>query len=79
MAFGRSGAPKLTDGGAKEREEHGELGSGLTGARAAAWRPGGRGEEKGAVRCGVLRGSSGGFYRAGGGRRGGGRSNGGGE
>jgi hypothetical protein len=33
---GRSGAPKLTDGGAKGREEHGELGSGLTGARAVA-------------------------------------------
>jgi hypothetical protein len=31
------------------------------------------------VSCGVLRGSSGGFYRAGGGRRGGGRSNGGDE
>jgi hypothetical protein len=36
-ASGRSGAPKLTGGGAKEREEHGEFGSGLTGARAAAW------------------------------------------
>jgi hypothetical protein len=35
-----SGAPKLTGGGAKEREEHGDLGSGLTGAWAAAWRPG---------------------------------------
>jgi hypothetical protein len=34
-AFGRSGAPKLTGGGAKGREEHGELGSGLTGARVA--------------------------------------------
>jgi hypothetical protein len=34
--FGRSGAPKLTGGGAKGREEHGELGSGLTGAQAAA-------------------------------------------
>jgi hypothetical protein len=30
----------------------------------------GRGEDKGSARCGVLRGSSGGFYRAGGGRRG---------
>jgi hypothetical protein len=35
-ASGRSGAPKLTDGGAKGREEHGELGSGLTGAQAKA-------------------------------------------
>jgi hypothetical protein len=78
-ASGRSGAPKLTGGGAKEREEHGEFGSGLTGARVAAWRPGNgggakrsrelggerfrrrRGEEKGSVRCEVLRGSSGWF------------------
>jgi hypothetical protein len=37
MASGRSGAPKLADGGTKEREEHGDLGSGLTGAREAAW------------------------------------------
>jgi hypothetical protein len=37
-ASGRSGAPKLTGGGAIERGEHEELGSGLTGARAAAWR-----------------------------------------
>jgi hypothetical protein len=44
-AFGRSGAPKLTGGGATEREEHGELGYGLTGARAAAWRPGDGGAE----------------------------------
>jgi hypothetical protein len=68
-ASGRSGAPKLTGGGAKEREEHGDLSSGLTAARAAArrgheklggegfWRGGG--EERGSVRCGVLRGSSG--------------------
>jgi hypothetical protein len=40
MAFSRSGARKLTGGGAKEREEREELGSGLTGAQAAAWRPG---------------------------------------
>jgi hypothetical protein len=63
--------------GVQKREEHGDLGSGLTGARAAAWRPSdaaarrghgklggegfrcGRGEERGSVRCGVLRGSSG--------------------
>jgi hypothetical protein len=35
-ASSRSGAPKLTGGGAIERGEHGELDSGLTGARAAA-------------------------------------------
>jgi hypothetical protein len=37
---GRSGAPRLAGGGAKRREEHGELGSGLTRAWAALWRPG---------------------------------------
>jgi hypothetical protein len=37
MASGHSGAVKLTGEGAIER---GELGSGLTGARAAVWRPG---------------------------------------
>jgi hypothetical protein len=36
-ASGRSGALKLTGGGAIERVE---LGSGLTGARVAVWRPG---------------------------------------
>jgi hypothetical protein len=46
-ASGRSDAPKLTGGGAKGREEHGELGSGLTGARAALWRLGGSGAEPG--------------------------------
>jgi hypothetical protein len=40
MAFGHSGALKLTGGGATERGEHGELGSGLTGARVVVWRPG---------------------------------------
>jgi hypothetical protein len=37
---GRSGALKITVGGAIERGEHGELGSVLTRARAVAWRPG---------------------------------------
>jgi hypothetical protein len=46
-ASGRSGAPELTGGGAKGREEHGELGSGLTGARAALWRLGDGGAEPG--------------------------------
>jgi hypothetical protein len=40
MASSHSGARKLTGGGTTERGEHGELGSGLTGARAAAGRPG---------------------------------------
>jgi hypothetical protein len=44
-ASGRSGVPKLAGGGAKGREEHGELGSGLTGARVALWRPGDSGAE----------------------------------
>jgi hypothetical protein len=38
--YGRSGALNLTDGGAIERGEHGELGLGLTGARVAAWQSG---------------------------------------
>jgi hypothetical protein len=37
MASGHSGALKLIDRGAIERGEHGELGSGLTGAWAAVW------------------------------------------
>jgi hypothetical protein len=45
-ASGCSGAPQLTGGGAKEREEHREFGSGLTRARAAAWRPGNGGGAK---------------------------------
>jgi hypothetical protein len=44
MASGHSGAWKLTGGGTTERGEHGELGSSLTGARAAVWRPGDDGE-----------------------------------
>jgi hypothetical protein len=39
--------PKLADGGAKQRGERGELGSGLTGARAALGRPGDGGAERG--------------------------------
>jgi hypothetical protein len=39
LAFGHSGALKLTGGGATERGEHEELGSGFTGARAAVWQP----------------------------------------
>jgi hypothetical protein len=42
-----SGAPKIVGGGAKGIEEHGELGSGLTGARVALWRPGDGGAEPG--------------------------------
>jgi hypothetical protein len=38
-------APKLTGGGTKRREEHRELGSSLTGARAALWRLGDGGAE----------------------------------
>jgi hypothetical protein len=37
----------LTGGGAKRRGERGELGSGLTGARAALGRPGDGGAERG--------------------------------
>jgi hypothetical protein len=44
MASDQSGALKLTGGGATERGEHRELGSGLTGVRAAVWRPGDGGE-----------------------------------
>jgi hypothetical protein len=51
-ASGRSGAPKLAGGGAKEREEHGELGSSLTGARAVVWRSGDGGVEPEAVALG---------------------------
>jgi hypothetical protein len=44
LAFGHSGAWKLTGGGTTERGEHGEPSSGLTGAQAAMWRPGDGGE-----------------------------------
>jgi hypothetical protein len=42
---GRSGGCQLTDGGTTEKGLHGESISGLTGARAATWRPGDDGEE----------------------------------
>jgi hypothetical protein len=45
LASGRSGARKLTGGGTTEREKRGELGSGLTGARAALRRLGDGGAE----------------------------------
>jgi hypothetical protein len=44
MASGHSGARKLTGGGTTARGEHGELGSGFTGAQASVWRPGDGGE-----------------------------------
>jgi hypothetical protein len=47
LASGRSGARKLAVGGTTERGKRGELGSGLTGARAALMRPGHGGAERG--------------------------------
>jgi hypothetical protein len=47
LASSRSGAQKLTGGGATEGGKHGELGSGLTGARAALRKPGDGGAEWG--------------------------------
>jgi hypothetical protein len=44
MASGHSSARKLTSRGATDRGVHGELDSGLTGARSAVWRPGDGGE-----------------------------------
>jgi hypothetical protein len=44
MASSHSRARKLISRGTTERGEHRELGSGLTGALAAAWRPGDGGE-----------------------------------
>jgi hypothetical protein len=38
LGLRRSGAPKLADGGAKGREEHGELGGGTTRSRETRWR-----------------------------------------
>jgi hypothetical protein len=46
LASGRSGARKLTSTGATERGKRGELGSGLTGARAALRRLGDGGAER---------------------------------
>jgi hypothetical protein len=47
LASERSGVPKIAGGGTKWRGERGELGSGLTGARAALWRLGDGGAERG--------------------------------
>jgi hypothetical protein len=54
LASGRSGAWKLAGGGATERGKRGELGSGLTGARAALRRPGDGGAERGEGEIGAL-------------------------
>jgi hypothetical protein len=51
-ASNRSGAPKLTGGGTIEREEHMELSSGLTRARAAVWRSSDGGAEPEAAALG---------------------------
>jgi hypothetical protein len=47
LASGRSGAPKLTGGGARRRGERGALISGLTEARAALWKLGDGDAERG--------------------------------
>jgi hypothetical protein len=68
LASGRSGAQKLTDGGATERGKLGELGSSLTGEAAAlgerAAQAGGEGNRSG-ERCGEARGGCSPFIRDG--------------
>jgi hypothetical protein len=56
LASGRSSARKLTDGGATERGKRGELGSGLTRARAALRRSSDGGAKRGEREIGAGRG-----------------------
>jgi hypothetical protein len=65
MASDHSRAQKLTRGGTTERGEHEELGSGLTGARAAARWPGDGGKWRWRSVLGEVRGADSGASKGG--------------